>query len=408
VTDRRRRESVLTSPGRAVKVWTYARTTFAHADALVPEAAEDQQLIDALRLALVPGLGPRLQRSLLGRFGTAAAVFEATLEELQRVPHLGPKVARALREHRDAAAAGLELERCRRLQVRLVVQGEPGYPAMLSEICDPPPVLYCRGTLEPQDGLAVAIVGSRNCTLYGRQHAESLAAGLARAGVTIVSGLARGIDAAAHRGALTAGGRTIAVLGTGLGEIYPPEHGELAGEVAAGGAVLSEFPLDQKPLRGLFPQRNRIISGLSMGVLIVEARRNSGALHTARHAMEQGREVFAVPGRIDSRLSEGCHDLIRDGAILVRGIDDVLQALGPPVKPVQRTETEQVHTPRELALNELEREILNRITAEPQHVDEVVRSVPIEVPRVLSTLTILEMKRLVRRLPGNYLVRSPH
>lgn len=375
----------------------------------MPEAAEDQQLIDALRLALVPGLGPRLQRALLGRFGTAAAVFEATLDELQRVPHLGPKLARGIREHRDATSgAERELERCRRLQVRLVLQGESAYPAMLSEICDPPPVLYCRGTLEPQDGLAVAIVGSRNCTLYGRQQAEVLAAGLARAGVTIVSGLARGIDAAAHRGALTAGGRTIAVLGTGLAEIYPPEHGELANEVAASGAILSEFPLDQKPLRGLFPQRNRIISGLSIGVLIVEARRNSGALHTARHAMEQGREVFAVPGRIDSRLSEGCHDLIRDGVTLVRGIDDVLQALGPPVKPVQRSETEQVHTPRELALNELEREVLNRISAEPQHVDEVVRAVPIEIPRVLSTLTILEMKRLVRRLPGNYLVRSPH
>ena len=215
-----------------------------------------------------------------------------------------------------------------------ILRDDPAYPAALGRICDPPGVLFCQGKLEPRDELAVAVVGSRRCTVYGRQQAERLAGVLARAGLTIVSGLARGIDAAAHRGALEAGGRTIAVLGTGLANIYPPEHAELAAAIARNGAVLSEVPLDTAPLPGLFPQRNRIIAGLSMGVVVVEASRNSGALHTVRHALEQGREVFAVPGRIDSLASEGCHDILRDGATLVRHADDILQGLGPLAAPV--------------------------------------------------------------------------
>jgi DNA processing protein len=290
--------------------------------------------------------------------------------------------------------------------VRLILRGTPVYPQALDKICDPPGVLSCLGQLEPRDNLAIAIVGSRRCTVYGRQQAERLAAGLARAGLTIISGLARGIDGAAHLGALSAGGRTIAVLGTGLASIYPPEHRELADRVAAQGAVLSETALDQLPMPGLFPQRNRIISGLSCGVIVVEASRNSGALHTVRHSLEQGREVFAVPGRIDSLASEGCHDVIRDGAMLIRGVDDVLEALGPLIAPVSPEPGQMVHNPRELTLDPQERAILNLISADPVHVDELLRSAGIEASRVLATLTVLEMKRFVRRLPGGNLCRA--
>ena len=289
--------------------------------------------------------------------------------------------------------------------MRLYRRGTDQYPRSLLEIADPPSILYSRGEYLPQDQLAVAIVGSRRCTLYGRQVAEKLAGALARAGLTIVSGLARGVDAAAHRGALDAGGRTIAVQATGLTHVYPPEHAELATEIARQGAVVSEYPLDQAPLAGLFPQRNRIISGLSLGVIVIEATRNSGALHTVRHATEQGREVFAVPGRIDSLASEGCHDILRDGAILVRSATDVLQALGPLMGPVATATDQTVMTPRELVLDEQERRVLNLVTIDPLPVDQVLRSAGLEPSRVLATLTVLEMRRLVQRVPGGQICR---
>lgn len=365
----------------------------------------NSELLAALRLNLVPGIGPRTQQTLLARFGTHAAVFAANGQELQQTEGIGPKLSAAILAARHSEDAPRELNRCRELGLSLILRGSPEYPRSLSEICDPPGVLYCRGKLEQCDGLAIAIVGSRKCTLYGRQQAERLAGSLVRAGFTIISGLARGIDGAAHQGALAAGGRTLAVLGTGLVNIYPPEHAELANRVAASGAVLTESSLDQAPLPGLFPQRNRIISGMACGVIVVEASRNSGALHTVRHAMEQGREVFAVPGRVDSLASEGCHDMIRDGATLVRTVDDVLEALGPLVAPVATGARETVSHPRELSLSAHEREILNLVGTDPQHIDEVLGAAGMEASRVLATLTVLEMKRLVRRLPGGNLCR---
>jgi DNA processing protein len=365
----------------------------------------DQRLLSALRLSLIAGVGPRTQQSLLARFVTPQAVFEAPEVALLDVEGIGPKLAAAILAARHGRSAEREWERCRELGIDLILRGSADYPRPLAEICDPPGVLYCRGRMEPRDELAVAIVGSRRCTVYGRQQAEKLAGALARAGLTIVSGLARGIDAAAHQGALAAGGRTIAVLGTGLDRIYPPEHVELARSVAAQGALLAETSLDQAPLPGLFPQRNRIISGLSAGVIVIEATRNSGALHTVRHAVEQGREVFAVPGRIDSLASEGCHDILRDGATLIRHVDDVLQALGPLVAPVRSAEGQTVRSGRELSLDPQEREILQLVTADPIHVDEVLRGATIETSRVLATLTVLEMRRLVRRLPGGQYYR---
>jgi DNA processing protein len=277
---------------------------------------------------------------------------------------------------------------------------------MLKEIHDPPPVLFARGTIEPRDALAIALVGSRHGTQYGLAQAERLAGSLARAGLTIISGLARGIDAAAHRGALSAGGRTIAVLGSGLSNIYPPEHGLLADEVAAAGCLISESPPATQPMSGAFPQRNRLISGLSLGVLVIEASLQSGALITARHASEQGRDIFAVPGRIDSRVSQGCHRLIRDGAKLVETADDVLEELGPLVEATTDAGGHSVHHPAELMLNDLERQVLGAVTADATTIDQVVTTSGLPTPQVLATISALEMRRLVRRLGGNRVARA--
>ncbi len=375
----------------------------------MPESAEtERQLLDALRLNLVPGIGPRLQQLLVARFDSPAGVFAASSSELSAVDGIGPKLLSTISEARHSDDAERELARCRELGVEMLHLDSPDYPPMLAEICDAPNVLYCRGDIVEQDQLAVAIVGSRRCTLYGRQQAERLAGALARAGMTVVSGLARGIDAAAHRGALNAGGRTIAVAATGLAQVYPPEHVELADEVSRQGAIVTESPLHREPIPGLFPQRNRLISGLSLGVIVIEASQKSGSLHTARHAMEQGREVFALPGRIDSLASIGSHNLIRDGATLIRGVEDVLDELGPLTRPVQTGVSEEVRTPRELTLNDQERHVINLIGSEPSHLDEVMRNTNLDPSRVLATLTVLEMKKLVRRLPGGYLVRASH
>lgn len=369
------------------------------------EPAPAADLLPLLKVHLVNGVGPRTWVLLMERFGSPENVLAASLTELQQVDGVGPKLAAAIHAARNSTLAQRELARCREMQVQLLVKGRDGYPDWLTEIPDPPPVLFAKGDFAARDKLAVAIVGSRRCTLYGQQQAERLAGGLARAGVTVVSGLARGIDGVAHRAALQAGGRTIAVLATGVVDIYPPEHEDMAKEIAKHGVVVSESPLNQPPTPGMFPQRNRIISGLSLAVIIVEATRNSGALHTARHAMEQNREVFAVPGRIDSLASEGCHDLIRDGATLIRNVDDVLEAIGHLSSPAKVSPTEEVHVPRELLLNEQEKLILNTVTSEPCHIDEIVRAVDQEPSRVLQTLTILEMKRLLKRLPGGHLCR---
>ena len=365
----------------------------------------DDEVLDLLRLNLVPGVGPRMQRNLLDFFGSAEDIFKADLRLLEQVEGIGPKLARLISVAKNSDDAVNEWRQCCERNVSLFRNGEGSYPRNLSEISDAPMLLYGRGTIEPRDDLAVAIVGSRRCTHYGLQQAEKIARSLAMAGITVVSGLARGIDAAAHRGALAGGGRTIAVLATGLLNIYPPEHLDLAKDVAASGALVCEMKLNQHPSPGLFPQRNRIISGLSLGVIIIEAQRKSGSLHTARHAMEQGREVMAVPGQIDSLASEGSNDLIRDGATLIRNADDVFESLGPLIEPVRTSNETEVRSPRELTLNDQELSVLNLVTTQARSIDEVLREATIEPSRVLATLTILEMKRMVKRLPGGMLVR---
>ena len=363
-----------------------------------------------LLLALTPGIGPRLRKSLLDHFGSAAAAVSASARELCDVPGIGRKLSENIVQERSRVDVRAELERCRASGVRIVAESGEGYPEVLRKIHDPPGVLFVRGEVLPSDGLAVAIVGTRHATQYGVTQGERLAAGLARAGYTIVSGLARGIDAVAHRGALKAGGRTLAVLGSGVLNIYPPEHEQLAAEVIAKGALLSENPPDSPPLPGAFPQRNRIVTGLALGVIVVEAADRSGALISARHAMEQGREVFAVPGRVDSRMSRGCHQLIRDGAKLVETVDDVLEELGPLATPTplagQSADQPPIRHPAELQLNEPEQAVLAAIHDEPQTIDEVVVTSGLPVQNVLSTISALEMRRLIRRLGGNRVMRN--
>lgn len=371
----------------------------------VASDAVPAEVAEALRLSLVPGVGPRIRQALLERFGTPAAVLVATADELRRVPGVGPKVSRAITRARDEIDVGAELELCRRSGIRLIADTSAEYPPLLKQVCDPPAVLFCRGTLAAQDQLAIAIVGARHATHYGLAQSERLAASLARAGLTIISGMARGIDGAAHRGALSAGGRTIAVLGGGLLNIYPPEHRQLADEIAASGAILSEMPPRFEPLAGTFPQRNRLISGLTLGTIVVEASQRSGALITARHALEQGREVFAVPGRVDSRNSRGCHQLIRDGAKLVESADDVLEELGPLVSPVPDATGQTLHHPAELQLNDVERQVLAAIGLDPTPIDQIVESAGLSAAKVLSTISALEIRRLVRRVGGQAVMR---
>ncbi|QDU97809.1 DNA-processing protein DprA [Lignipirellula cremea] len=359
----------------------------------------------AMKLSLVPGVGPRIYQDLVQRFGDPLSVFSAAPSELRSTPGVGPKLLAALLQADELTNVDQELALCGEHQISLLATSDDDYPRPLQDIPDPPPLLYLRGNLLPTDAIAIAIVGSRHATHYGSTQAERLAGGLARAGITVVSGLARGIDKAAHRGALAAGGRTLAVLGSGVLNIYPPEHDKLAQDVIAHGALLSEYPPQKPPSQGSFPQRNRIVTGLSLGVIVVEASERSGALISARHALEQNREVFAVPGSVDSRNSRGCHRLIRDGARLVETVDDVLEELGPLVEGVTTDNGAEVRHPAELKLSEMERQVLDAIPTEPATIDTVVASSRLPIHNVLATISVLEMRRLVRRLGGQRLVR---
>ncbi len=367
--------------------------------------SNDDSLADAVRLSLISGVGPRLRKALLAEFGTASAVLAAAPADLRRVSGVGKELTRRIAVANEEIDVQAELDLCAAHQIAILTDCDASYPRALQEIDDPPGILFVRGEILPQDALAIAIVGSRHATQYGLAQAERLAGSLARAGFTIISGLARGIDAAAHRGALAAGGRTLAVLGSGLLNMYPPEHAGLADEVIAQGALVSEAPPRSPPLSGAFPQRNRIISGMSLGVLVVEASTQSGALISARHAMEQGREVFAVPGRIDNRVSRGCHRLIRDGAKLVETVDDVLEELGPLVAPAHGADGEVIHHPAELLLNELEQKVLAAIPGEPTTIDAVVAASQLPTGQVLSTISVLEMRHVIRRISGNLIAR---
>ncbi len=365
----------------------------------------DHDLIQYLRLVMTTGVGPLTLHSLLSHFESPEAVFAASPDELVAVEGVGIALARRLRTTEFLEQAVQTIDFCHEVGIDIICPDDPSFPRLLKELPDPPSVLYVRGNLLPTDALAVAIVGTRGASAYGRSQAERLSRALARAGLTIVSGLARGIDASAHRAALETGGRTIAVLSSGVHEIFPPQHVELAKSIANQGAVISEMPPHAKPKKGMFPQRNRLISGLSLGTIVIEAATRSGALITARHAGEQGREVFALPGLVTSPAARGCHQLIRDGAHLIQDPEDVLEELGPLVEGIQIKEDQTIRHAGELQLNEQESIVLQAIPLEATDIDAVVVASGLPVSRVLSTLSVLEMRRLVRRVSGQCVQR---
>lgn len=372
-----------------------------------PAATADQHLLrQTLLLAMVPGIGPRTLTALIDHFGTPESVLAARAEELRQVAGVGDKLAHRVRHAEDHVDVDAILQWCRDQGVQVIARDDRRYPRPLGHLCDAPPLLFVRGSLCRSDDLAVAIVGTRHATVYGRNQAERIAFGLARAGVTVVSGMARGIDAAAHRGALDADGRTLAVFGCGLAHIYPTEHDELAQRISGSGACLSEYHPQTKPHSGTFPQRNRLISGLCHATLIIEAPARSGSLITARTADEQGREVLALPGPVTARASQGTNLLIRDGARLIRNVDDVLECLGPLAQPVPTAQGRQIHKPAEMLLNDRERQVLDAINSEATGIDRIVQHCGLPVPQVLATISVLEMRKLVRRLSPQYVARA--
>ncbi|MEW6542593.1 MAG: DNA-processing protein DprA [Nitrospirota bacterium] len=362
-------------------------------------------------LRAVQEIGDAEVCGLVRTFGSPGAAMGASVDELVSSGGLSPSAARAVRRGPDdetRRSLDRELKRLERMRVALVTFLDPLYPRRLAMIPDPPPFLYVTGTLDQRDQQAVAIVGARRATEAGKLVTEELGRALASAGLTIVSGMARGIDAAAHRGALNAGGRTVAVLGCGIDRTYPPEHEGLRRQIEASGAVLTELPVGAYPHGYHFPRRNRIISGMSLGVVVAEAELQSGSLITARLAAEQGREVFAVPGSVRSANSRGPHGLIKQGANLVEQAGDVIEELLPQLDDSFR---ERLRTSNLAAtqpgpkLEEREAALCTTLSVEPMHIDEVIARTGLPAADVNGLLLGLELKGLVRQLPGPSYIR---
>jgi DNA processing protein len=359
-----------------------------------------------LALHLVPGVGRITFKKLVGYFGHPRAVMQATAGQLTRVSGIGPKIAQAITGFQAARTVEREMRAAKGMGCQIVTQDDAGYPALLKTIEDPPPVLYVKGDLGDPTAPGVAVVGSRRPSTYGKVVAEQLARGLAECGITVVSGLARGIDSVAHVNSLENGGRTIAILGCGLSYMYPPENRRMAERISQQGAVVSEFPMTTKPDRLNFPLRNRTISGLSLGTVVVEAGERSGALITAQWALEQGREVFAVPGNVTAPTSRGTNRLIKMGAKLVEGIDDILEelpayALGgkPNRAPAQREFCQADSAPDERRLLD----VLDPVDA--RHIDWIIEQAHLPTSLVSSLLLRLELEGKVAQLPGKLFLR---
>jgi DNA processing protein len=342
---------------------------------------------------LVNGIGPARLDRLIAFFGSLEEAWNAPSGDLQ-MAGLDARTVQTLHSVRSTRDLAAEYERITKGGVRLVSRDDPAYPPLLRELVNGPPLIYVRGTLVENDRWAVAIVGTRGCTNYGRDATARIAAELAAAGVTIVSGLALGIDAIAHQAALEAGGRTLAVLGSGVDQVYPATNRHLGEAITKQGAIISEYPLGTAPTAANFPPRNRIISGLSLGVLVVEAAARSGALITVEFALEQGRDVFAVPGSIFSSKSVGPNDLIRQGAMLVSKSEDILEALSLENAVEQQAVAAAVpETAEEIAL-------LRLVEAEPRHIDLISRESGLPQPVASATLAMLELKGLVKQVGG--------
>jgi len=376
--------------------------------------SDHQQETEALlRLSLCKGVSNRTIYALIQRFGSAGEALRAPAGELERADGLTAAARRAVQRGADEARVERELALMEVHGVRLVPFFSDDYPAPLKHLdADAPALLRVQGDYTGRDELAIAVVGARRCSAYGRDQAGRMACDLAGMGFTVISGLAYGIDTAAHRGALMGGGRTIAVLGCGLGCDMPEHVAQLADDIAANGALMSELPMEAPPRPGNFPPRNRIISGLSLGVAVIEAAARSGSLITARLAGEQGKAVFALPGNVDSPTSRGCHMLIRDGATLVTSARDLVEDLGPLTEPFRlpaeeggHDEPQQVTDPRMLTLNDRERRILDMLTSTPMHIDGVVAETDLPPSVVASTLLTMEIRGLLRQVAGQRYVR---
>ena len=354
-----------------------------------------------LALNAIPGFGPVLIKALLDRFGHPKRIFEASRRELARVDGIGERLAGMIKETDIRGTVHRELKLIEKLNASIVTIKDPSYPNNLRQIYDSPPLLYVRGDLQPMDDLAVSMVGSRLASNYGRMITERIAGDLARHGVTIVSGMARGIDSASHRGALSVGGRTIAVLGCGIDIVYPRENRHLFEEIMAHGAVISEFPMSTPPEGVNFPRRNRIISGLSLGVVIVQATSRSGSLITARLALEQNRDVFAVPGNIGMAGSQGTNRLIKQGAKLVESAEDILEEILPRFRH-QWSASED----RDLSLEEEEERVFCLLEDEPMHIDSIIAQTRMSASRVSTILLQLELRGLVQQLSGKRFVKK--
>ncbi|MHC4205219.1 MAG: DNA-processing protein DprA [Planctomycetota bacterium] len=341
----------------------------------------------------------------------------ASVSELAKIDGVGFKTAERIASTREKFNTEAELESAQKLGVWLVHLNDERYPPVLKRIYDPPPVLYVKGSLDRRDNLAMSIVGSRHCSFYGKEQASRFAHFLGSAGFTICSGMARGIDTAAHHGALSAGGRTIAVQGCGLTKIFPPENKKLFEMITESGACISELQLDAEPLAVNFPPRNRIIAGLSLGTIVVEAAPRSGALITAKAALDYDREVMAIPGKIDSPLSKGANLLIKQGATLIESVEDVMEALGQIGEQLQEHVTdaaakasaraeEPLFDTGQLKLSDAEKKIYDYLTKEPSHIEQIIAETNLTPGVVNATLISLRLKGLIKQLPGSLFAKG--
>lgn len=368
-----------------------------------------EHLLPWLTLKSISGIGNLLFYRLVRHFGSPKNVLETSVSSLRQVPGISSAMAAAISGRPSPDWVFKEIERCREKGFHIVTQHDPRYPALLLNIPDPPPVLYCYGMLS-SDMCHIAVVGSRKATGYGKNCARRLCIELASKGLSVVSGMANGIDTAAHIGTIEGLGNTIAVLGSGLEHIYPQSNRTLFHRIAKNGAVVSEFSLDTKPKPHYFPQRNRIISGMALGTVVVEADRKSGSLITAKLAAEQGREVFAVPGSILAATARGTHDLIKQGAKLIENAQDIIEEIGPHIAlnelPAKNV-AERTHTAaKTLPLNELEAQLMEAIGPYPVHIDDLARRCRREIGTLTATLCQLELKGAISQEPGKFFVCS--
>jgi DNA processing protein len=383
----------------------------------MPESHSNSPDIEKwLKLAGADGIGPVTFGKLLNHFGSLEQALGASVGELTKINGVGFQTAERIASSRDKFDIVAELELADKLGIWIINLQDVRYPALLKQIYDPPPVLYVKGTLTERDNLCLAIVGSRRCSFYGSEQSSRFAHILAAAGFTICSGMARGIDSAAHQGALAAGGRTIAIQGCGLQNIFPPENRKLFDDIAESGACISELPLRYEPLAENFPPRNRIIAGLSLGTIVIEAGSNSGALLTAKAALEYNREVMAIPGKIDSPLSRGANRLIKEGAKLVDGIEDVMDALGyvgsrlsEHVGSTVDAIAGRVEMPlfdiKQLNLNTYEKSVYDCLNKDPLHIEQIITELTLPAGSVNAAVVSLRLKGLIKQLPGNLFVR---